>query len=102
MYIHKTSQRGASLVETSLSMALVALVTVAAIRSHGARICAILGQDLVGALGGKPVTMIAGVPNTDGGASLSNPILGVARPVHFGLGSSPVAGVPNMEPPGIR
>ena len=105
MYHHRTPQRGASLVETSLSIALVGLMTVAAIRGYGNRMYAVVGRDLVGALGGSSRPAI--VNNNDPRLSFDpvvtfDPAFGPAQPPLIDEGSSPVGGGPNIETSRIR
>ena len=97
VYNHKASQRGASLVETTLSMVLVALVTFTAIHRYGATLSALFGQNLVRALGGKQVGVTAGVSKGDPPVTSNSPIISVAKPLPIGGGSSQVGGVPNVQ-----
>ncbi len=94
-------QRGASLVETALSVVLVALLTITAIRGYGAKISAVVGRDLVGTLGGRVDGMTAGVPQSDP-PTFQKPIAAGGQPLPFVGGSSPVGGVPNMQAPTAR
>jgi Flp pilus assembly pilin Flp len=65
MRTKRSTQRGASLVETALSVALVAVVSIAAISQFGASIRNKIQQELVVSLGGKGTSVTAGVPNND-------------------------------------
>lgn len=90
------------MVETILSMVLVALVTFTALHRYGATLSALLGRDLVGALGGKQVGLTAGIPSGDPPVIVTNPIISVAQPLPISGGTSAVGGVPNIDPPKIR
>jgi hypothetical protein len=96
MYHHITPQRGASLVETTLSMVLVALVTFTAIQRYRATISAILSRDVVHVLN----PLVAGT--NLGEAKPLNPVPVVAQPPQLIGGASPVGGVPNIEPARAR
>ena len=99
--IHSCNQRGASLVETALSVVLVALLTITAIRGYGAKISALVGRDLVGTLGGKVNSATAGVSTGDP-PSLNNPPVVGGAPLPLTGGSSPVGGSPSMETARLR
>jgi Flp pilus assembly pilin Flp len=98
----RSNQRGASLIETALSVALVAVTSIAALSQFGATIRNKIQQELVVSLGGKGASMTAGVPHNDRPPGLTNPVLGVAQPLPLSGGHSPVGGVPNNGPLRVR
>ena len=83
-----------------LSVVLVALVTFTAINRYGATLSALLGRDLVGALGGKVEVKTGGIPHNI--SPITNPVTGGANPLPIGGGSSVVGGGPNMQPSQLR
>ena len=95
-----TAQRGASIVETMLSVVLVALVTFTAINRYGATLSALMGRDLVRALGGK-TTSIGGTNQSYTPALGTGPV----APVQAGgalIGGSSAVGGGSNKPARIR
>ena len=100
LYERTTAQRGASIVETMLSVVLVALVTFTAINRYGATLSALMGRDLVGALGGKVEVKTGGVGQSI--SPITNPVTVGANPLLIGGGSSVVGGGLNVQPSQLR
>ncbi len=96
VYHHKSSQRGASIVETALSMVLVALVAFTAIHRYGEKNSGLFGQDQVAAFGRQQVG-ITGDVNADKTAPASVSELQPIDEI-----SVPVGGVVNEGLPSLR
>ena len=98
----RSNQRGASLIETALSVALVAVTSIAALSQFGATIRNKIQGGLVESLGGNGMSTTAGVSHSDRPLGSPNSFPDAAQPLPLSGGHYRVGGVTMKPPPRVR